>query len=149
MAPAVISQEELEIRELREEDFDEAYTIVRQLRDHLEFQDFAERVRHQRRGGYKLFGAFERTHGLRGVIGMRPVLTLARGHHLHVDDLVVDVRFRRRGIGRALMHFAEQWAAAHSLETVFLDSREDILTFYEALGYTKHTATLLRKRISY
>jgi ribosomal protein S18 acetylase RimI-like enzyme len=142
-------QEEPRIRELHEEDFDEAYRVLKQLRDHLESQHFAEQVRHQKRGGYSLFGAFDSEHVLRGVIGMRPVVTLARGHHLHIDDLVVDARFRGRGIGRALMHFAEQWAAAHRLPTVFLDSREEVLTFYQALGYTPHTATLMRKRIPY
>jgi GNAT superfamily N-acetyltransferase len=80
-------------------------------------------------------------------MGMRPVDTLARGHHLHVDDLVVDAAHRNARIGEALMAFAERWAVEHGCTSVFLDARAEALRFYSRLGYAPHTATLVRKRI--
>jgi GNAT superfamily N-acetyltransferase len=79
---------------------------------------------------------------------MRPVTTFARGDHLHIDDLVVDADHRGGGIGRRLMAFAEDWAKARSLVSIFLDSRPEVLNFYSALGYSPHTATLVRKRLA-
>ena len=57
-------------------------------------------------------------------MGMRPVHTLARGPHLHVDDLVVDETFRKSGAGKALMAYAENDAKARGMSLVFLDARE-------------------------
>jgi ribosomal protein S18 acetylase RimI-like enzyme len=96
--------------------------------------------------GYELVGAFL---GLRmvGVLGMRPVLTLARGAHLHIDDLIVREKDRKAGIGRALMAFAEKDAIARGLRAVFLDSRQEVTDFYRREGYSPHTSVLMRKRI--
>lgn len=144
----MLSVQKLDIRELRNEELRDAFVIVKQLRDHLEFSEFEKRVELQRRARYMLFGAFSQEGFLCGVIGMRPVTTLARGDHLHIDDLVVDSGFRRKGIGRTLMTFAEKWAIANDLRSVFLDSRPEVLPFYAELCYKPHTATLMRKRLS-
>lgn len=55
---------------------------------------------------------------------------------------------RGAGIGTALLEFAELWATKNALQAVFLDSRQEVVTFYSALGYEPHTATLMKKRIS-
>ncbi|WP_327219940.1 GNAT family N-acetyltransferase [Caballeronia catudaia] len=52
----------------------------------------------QSSAGYELVGAFQNDQ-LIGVIGMRPVHTLARGAYLHVDDFVVSAEARRSGAG--------------------------------------------------
>jgi GNAT superfamily N-acetyltransferase len=138
----------VEVRELRSEDeLRAAFDVVRQLRDHLDLDTFLDRHRRQAARGYVLQGAFTPDGTLVGVIGMRPVTTLARGDHLHVDDLVVTRGARGRGYGKHLMVFAEDWARAHKLGTVFLDSRPEVLEFYGRLGYTSHTATLVRKKL--
>src|SRR5207342_2404415 len=81
-----------------------AYTIIVQLRPHLDEAEFLRSVERQSHSGYELVGAF-RAGALVGVLGMRPVHTLARGPHLHIDDLVTDEAARRAGFGRALMGF--------------------------------------------
>ena len=135
------------IRELLADDLPAAFIVVRQLREHLDLEQFQQRVERQKKLGYVLYGAFDVDGGLRGVMGMRPVTTLARGDHLHVDDLVVDPAARGAGLGKALLQFAERWAARHALRAVFLDSRQEVVTFYSALGYSAHTATLMRKHL--
>ena len=56
-----------------------------------------------------------------------------------VGGIVVDERFRGRGIGRALMKRAEVWASERKCDSVYLRSnvvRRDAHRFYLNLGYT-------------
>lgn len=138
----------IRIRELGDADLPAAFVIVHQLRDHLTEELFRDRLGRQRARGYVLFGGFDDDGVLTGVIGMRPVTTLARGDHLHVDDLVVDLALRGRDHGKQLLAFAERWAAERELASIFLDSRPEVIEFYARLGYEPHSATLMRKRVN-
>jgi ribosomal protein S18 acetylase RimI-like enzyme len=64
-----------------------------------------------------------------------------------VQALVVDDAWRGRGIGEALMHEAEAWAAGRGLGTTALYTRVDrdrARAFYERIGYRlKATSHLL------
>lgn len=70
----------------------------------------------------------------------------------HLAGLVVDRRFRRNGVGRALMHQAEAWTLARGLKWVSLRSnviRADAHGFYERLGYERlKTQHMYRKRLA-
>ena len=125
----------------------QAFPLIRQLRTALDEAEFLQRVRRQSHGGYELVGAY-RDGRLIGVMGMRPVPTLARGPHLHVDDLVVDEAVRGSGAGRALMAYAEADARARGMGAVFLDARPDAIPFYEREQYTLHAAPSMKKVIS-
>ncbi|AKP90107.1 GNAT family N-acetyltransferase [Achromobacter ruhlandii] len=124
----------------------QAFPLIRQLRTALDEAEFLQRVRRQSHGGYELVGAY-RDGRLIGVMGMRPVHTLARGPHLHVDDLVVDEAVRGSGAGRALMAYAEADARARGMGAVFLDARPDAIPFYEREQYTLHAAPSMKKLI--
>lgn len=143
-----MSSTSLVIRKLAEEDLVSAFPIIVQLRPKLSYQRFQSQVEKQARAGYVLFGAFATDGRLLGVMGMRPVTTLARGDHLHIDDLVVSESVRGTGVGKALLGFAERWAMEHGLQAVFLDSRPEAIGFYSALGYTPHTSTLMKKYLA-
>jgi GNAT superfamily N-acetyltransferase len=59
--------------------------------------------------------------------------------HVEILGLVVGERWRRRGIGRALMTAAESWAAGRSVALIRLRSgsqREGAHQFYRSLGYS-------------
>ncbi|WP_104984583.1 GNAT family N-acetyltransferase [Sorangium cellulosum] len=134
------------IRRIEDAELSAAFQVVCQLRSHLTEDEFIARVERQRAFGYWIAGAFvEET--LLGVIGMREVETLARGRHLHIDDLVVDEHARRTGTGRMLLQFAEEYARSKQLAAVFLDSRTEVIPFYERFGYSAHAALLMRKRL--
>ncbi|CAB3636648.1 MAG: GNAT family N-acetyltransferase [Achromobacter sp.] len=124
----------------------QAFPLIKQLRA-LDEAEFLQRVRRQSHSGYELVGAY-RDGKLIGVMGMRPVHTLARGPHLHVDDLVVDEAVRGSGAGRALMAYAEADARARGMGAVFLDARPDAIPFYEREQYTLHPAPSMKKLIS-
>ena|ERR1035437_5363645 len=136
----------LHICEFTDYDRVEVFAIIKQLRE-LTYDEFLKRVNQQRIAGYTLIGAFF-GEKLVGVIGIRPLSTLARGLHLHIDDLVVDADWKKRGVGKALLCFAEDWAMYRSIRSVFLDSRHEVEGFYKKLGYSPHTAILLRKRLN-
>lgn len=108
--------------------------MIVKLRPHLDEAEFLRRVQHQSRSGYEMVGAF-RADSLVGVLGMRPVQTLSRGPHLHIDDLITDEAARRGGIGRALMDFAEADARSRGMVAVSLDARPSAIPFYERLGF--------------
>ncbi|MFJ1259686.1 GNAT family N-acetyltransferase [Cupriavidus sp. CuC1] len=133
----------LEIRRLSPPEWMQAYPVIAQLRS-LEEPEFLERTRLQSYSGYELVAAFH-DGKIVGVIGMRPVRTLARGAHLHIDDLVVDATGRGSGVGRSLMEYAEADARARGMTAIFLDARPDAVPFYERENYVLHPAPSMKK----
>lgn len=66
--------------------------------------------------------------------------------YVKVDEIVVDPRARRRGVGRALMNAATAWAkskGAQSIELVVYAFNADAIAFYERQGLA-----LLHKTLS-
>jgi GNAT superfamily N-acetyltransferase len=134
----------LQVRRLAPREWATTFPLIVQLRPHLDRAEFLRRVERQSYSGYELVGAF-RDGRLIGVLGMRPVHTLMRGPHLHVDDIVVDETERKSGSGRALMAFAEDDAKARGMTALFLDARPDAIGFYQTIGLALHTAPSMRK----
>lgn len=123
-----------------------AYPVIAQLRS-LDAPVFLERTRRQSHSGYELVAAFD-DGTIIGVMGMRPVHTLARGAHLHIDDLVVDAAGRGTGVGRSLMAYAEADARARGMTAIFLDARPDAIPFYERESFVLHPAPSMKKVLS-
>lgn len=76
-----------------------------------------------------------------------PVPIFVPRRYAAVDNLVVDPRFQRAGIGRALMEQVHRWAAAQGASEVELTVygfNEAALAFYESLGYT-HVSSRMSK----
>jgi ribosomal protein S18 acetylase RimI-like enzyme len=136
--------EGIDIRAVAEAELAAAFAVLHELREQLDHATFVARLQRQAQQGYRLYGAFLGPL-LVGLIGMRPVETMARGRHLHVDDLVVAGGRRGQGIGQRLLEFAERQAREQGLAAVFLDCRRQAIGFYQKLGYTFHTAPLMRK----
>jgi ribosomal protein S18 acetylase RimI-like enzyme len=132
------------VRRLEPREWAGVYPLIAQLRPHLDADQFVSQVRRQSHTGYELAAAF-RDGRVVGLLGMRPVHTLTRGPHLHVDDLVVDESERKSGAGRALMDYAEADARARGMTSVFLDARPVAIGFYQAVGYELHTTPSMKK----
>lgn len=57
----------------------------------------------------------------------------------HVHEIIVGEGARRRGLGRALMGYIDEWAGERSLVAVELNvwaNNEDAMAFYATLGFT-------------
>lgn len=138
-----MNNEPVTIRPLQREEWPNAFSLIRELRTQLLESEFLEFLSKQTPLGYVLVGAFFDGKTV-GLVGYRPVTTLARGTHLHIDDLIVSPAYREKGIGVKLMDFAEAFGNSFR-KPMFLDSRPEVIKFYEKRGYTVHKATLMRK----
>ncbi len=134
------------VRLLDQDEYFAAFNLIRLLRTHLDSYSFSEAMVHPCMRGYQLAGAFDQGE-LTGVVGFKPAYTLARGHHLHVDDLVVKTDRRKRGIGLVLMQWVEQYARERGMRSVFLDARPSVSDFYAAMGYELYASPLMRKEL--
>lgn len=136
----------MNIRRLNTEEIADAYSVVSELRGKLEMSDFVAQVTGQQQSGYELIVAFDPE--IVGVLGIRSVHTLARGWHLHIDDLVVSHKRRKQGIGHALLNFAEAEAKHRGMSAMYLDAVKDAMSFYQNCGYSTHVVTLMRKCVT-
>lgn len=62
-----------------------------------------------------------------------------KGRSLHLEDLIVNEKYRKRGIGKALMHQVLQIAKSENVERMsweVLDWNEPAIEFYRSLGTT-------------
>ena len=134
----------LVIRKLETAELASVVPLVVQLRPHLDEAEFLQRVAAQEKLGYELYAAFISNEAV-GLAGMRPVCTLARGHHMHLDDLMITETLRSQGLGAKLLAFAEAEAKRRGLGKLFLDARQQAIPFYERNGYAFHPSPLMRK----
>ncbi len=118
------------------------YPVVRQLRKRLTIVEFLDRFRKAKHGGYRLFYA-RLSDAITGAIGFRTLDDLRWGHHLLIDDLIVDEHVQGKGIGSALLLFAERFAMSEKCHYVRLATgitRGRAHEFYERLSYRKVSA---------
>ena len=83
--------------------------------------------------------------------GQRLVSTASGGMSLHIEDVVVDRRHRRSGIGTALLAHVERWAVSNGFRRLQLNADRDntpALEFYRGLGWEGSNLTWLRKHLS-
>lgn len=65
-----------------------------------------------------------------------------------IENLVVDERYRWRGIGRALLEHAQEWAVeqgATSIELTVYEFNRTARSFYERLGYETESRRMSKK----
>lgn len=69
------------------------------------------------------------------------------GFRAYLSELVVAPQSRNQGIGKALVHAAEQALTERGQTILIADVWRDALPFYRALGWQPPEAVLLRKRL--
>ena len=133
----------IDVRRLSPAEWPRAFPVIAQLRP-LDEAEFLRRATRQSYTGYELVGAFVEGE-IVGVLGMRPVHTLARGGFLHIDDLIVTEHMRGSGVGDALMEYAEADARTRDMGSVFLDAKPQAVSFYERRNFVRHVAPSMKK----
>ena len=126
------------LRDVTPDDFAAVRRLLGQLGyapDEAEFRHRFDSVRAT--AGHRVIVA-EENGAVVGVLHVFERPTLDKGCEAVVQALVVDDSVRSRGVGEALMHEAEAWAAGRGLPATSLYTsikRDRAHAFYERLGY--------------
>ncbi|HRQ64261.1 MAG TPA: GNAT family N-acetyltransferase [Xanthomonadaceae bacterium] len=112
------------------------WSVMRELRPHLDEHAFVAAVSAQRAEGYRLIGAWRNDVPL-AAAGFRIQHMLAHGRLLYVDDLVTAETSRGQGVGRAVFDWLTAEARRLHCAGIQLDSgtwRHAAHAFYFARG---------------
>ena len=111
---------ELNQKSTREE-IQRCYTVMLELRPHLEELIFAGQVTRQMAEGYRLVG-LEDENEVMTLAGFRVLEFLAWGKVLYIDDLITDSEARKNGYGGKLLKWIIEQAKRMNCDQVHLDS---------------------------
>lgn len=109
------------------------YSVIKELRPHIEEGGFLVRIWAQYQQGYRLTYAHLDGDPV-AVAGFRVGDNLAWGHFLYVDDLVTLLKHRSMGYGAALLHWLETYALQQGCKQIHLDTgleRVEAQRFYQ------------------
>ena len=73
-----------------------------------------------------------------GQIAGQIILRKSWNRYAYIEDTAVDVKFRRRGIGKELISEAKRWAQERNLAGIMLETQNNNVTackFYESCGF--------------
>jgi ribosomal protein S18 acetylase RimI-like enzyme len=133
------------IRPFRSSDIPAVAGLLRQLGTEVAAAELDARIEHVLAQADHCIAVAEEEGELIGLLHVFERPALEKPCEAVVQALVVDGKARGRGIGRALMEFAEAWARTRSLGSVAL-STQRAQDFYLQLGYRKvATSDLMRK----
>lgn len=137
------------IRPLADADIPVAAELLTALDRTLTPETLAERLKAVRAYADQRVWVFEDHGTIAGVVHafIRPALE--KPCEVVVQSIAVDAARRNRGIGRALMAEAEQWARSRGLPSVALHTRR-AAPFYRKLGFQESGAPAhsMRKTLS-
>lgn len=138
------------IKELtNEEEWMRAFPVMKQLRTHLDEDQFLELVQEaSQKENYKMAALYDHEK-IVAVTGFMPMITLYNGRFIWVCDLVTDSNSRSKGYGEALLNYVHKWAKENGYDLVSLSSglqRTDAHRFYEnRMDYDKVSYVFLKR----
>jgi GNAT superfamily N-acetyltransferase len=97
------------------------FSVMAELRPHLDESEFVARVRIQQREGYRLVFLSEQKQ-VKAAAGFRVLTNLAWGKFLYVDDLVTAEKSRSQGHGQKLIDWLVREARKRRCDEFHLDS---------------------------
>lgn len=118
---------------LTDEEILATFPVMRQLRLHLDEDEYLETITCMRRSGYRLAAAVAGDGKVRCVAGYRITEFLAYGKFLYVDDLVTAEDARSKGYGKRMLDWLADVACEEGCESLHLDSgvqRHEAHRFY-------------------
>jgi GNAT superfamily N-acetyltransferase len=108
------------------------FEVMKELRPHLDVEEFRKRYEAARPEGYRVAAVFDGDE-CRACAGYRLMNNLVSGYHMYVDDLVTAEQWRSHGYGRLLNKYLTDLAQNEGCSSVQLDSathRRDAHRFY-------------------
>jgi len=131
----MLNQTGILIKDLKNEtEWKEAYPVMKQLRTHLDEEQFLQLVQEaKQKNDYKMAAWYD-NEKLVAVTGFMPMITLYNGRFIWVCDLVTDSYGRSKGYGEALLDYVHKWSKENGYDIVSLSSglqRVEAHRFYE------------------
>lgn len=131
----------LEVQELKShEEFQEAFQVMGELYQHLDWETYLGLLQSMIQGGYRLF-ALRDAGIIVSLAGVAIFTNFYYGRHVWIYDLVTTSKVRSKGYGRFLMEFIEEFARQENCGFIALLSaveRNDAHRFYqERMNYDK------------
>ena len=123
---------------LSEEDYQQAYPVMKQLIPDLGEDIYNERLFVAKATGYKMFVA-RLGKDIVGVIGVIHSHNLHDGFITFIEEIAVDEKHQGKGYGSMLLNFAEDRAreeGCNYLELDIEDNNKGVEDFYIRNGYT-------------
>jgi N-acetylglutamate synthase-like GNAT family acetyltransferase len=137
----------LHLRPFRQSDLPVVRDLLRQLGYDVSEPELAGRIAHVVEAADHCLVVAEIEGRVVGVLHTFRRPALEKPCEAVVQALVVDAQMRGRGLGKALMRAAEEWARLKGLGSVALHTRK-AQPFYEGIGYTRvASANLMRKAL--
>ncbi len=132
------------------EELAEAFQVMKELRTHLDTNEFLALVEEAReKDMYRIYALYEEER-IVAVTGFKPMITLYNGRSVWVCDLVTSHEHRSKGYGKKLLSFIEEWAKERGYESVGLSSglqRKDAHRFYEEKMSYKRVSYSFKKEL--
>lgn len=119
-----------------DEEIQACFSVVSQLRPHINKNDFLGTIRSQFEKGYQLAAAISKNDVV-AVAGFYIRENLAWGKYFYVEDLVSEQKQRSNGLGHMLLEWLHNKAKENNCDQLHLDSgvqRKDAHRFYEREG---------------
>jgi len=138
-----------QIQELKTiEEWKMAFPVMKQLRAHLDLDEFVSLVTEMQPQGYRLFALIE-DRRVSAVTGVAKQLNLYYGHHIFVYELVTDESSRSKGYGEALLSYVHELGRELGCNKIALTSglqRADAHRFYEEkMGYERKSYAFVKE----
>ncbi|CAI6076651.1 GNAT family N-acetyltransferase [Cohnella sp. JJ-181] len=133
---------------IHEQEWLEAYPVMRELRTHLDRDEYLALLHGMKDEGYKMFALYEQDR-IVAVTGLIVLTNFYFGKHVFVYDLVTKASARSKGHGEVLLAYVHRYAAENGCAMVALESgisRVEAHRFYEnKMGYQKLGYSLTKK----
>lgn len=130
------------------EDLERCFPVMKELRPHLNEQEYLEIYRHAHAmDGYEIV-AMEQKGQIVALMGYRILYDFVRGRHLYIDDLVSTATLRSKGLGAELLKYAESISRDLGCKTMRLCAvleNEKGIRFYERNNWAKRAYAFSKK----
>ena len=137
----------MQIRKLDLKELDVAWSVVKQLREQLDYNDFEDLIYEMRESEYTMLGIFEKEK-LITYAGVVIQTNLYHKRHLFVDELVTDEQYRSKGYGKLILAYLKDYAKMGMCERIVLSSglaRHEAHRFYEKEGFNKKSYVFVKE----
>lgn len=109
------------IRELAPRELSGLYPLIRQLNPQMTRATFARRLKTMKPLGYRAAGVFNSRHMI-AASGFWVRMRFWCGREFDIDNFIVDMHYRKDGVGSLLYAWLEARARAENADRIVLDS---------------------------